>query len=79
MVEELTDHDIHQATLTRGAAMAIGEWLIESSILEKRVRELHMPELEAIAVAALSGYILTKNRILTESRRSDSDRTILVP
>lgn len=50
----------HQAWLgetRRKAALAMGEWLIQTAKLSKPVKELTLPELEAMADNAISIYL----------------------
>ncbi len=55
--------DAWQAHTTREAAKAIGNWLEERGRLHMPIQTLTMPELEAMAVNAISRWIvLNTNR-----------------
>jgi len=51
-----------QAALTRAASAGIAEWLKASGVLDKAVRHLRDDELDAMAAAAVSGYIVERSR-----------------
>ncbi|WP_085090259.1 hypothetical protein [Azospirillum oryzae] len=53
----MTD-DEFQAHATREAAKAIGEWLEATLQLDRQLRTLRLFELEAIAAAAISRYVV---------------------
>jgi hypothetical protein len=62
----MTD-DEWQAHVTRQAAKAIGEWLEARGKLHQPIRALTMPDLEALAVAAISRFVvLGSSRIKDE-------------
>ena len=67
MAERLTEDQI-QAQTTRAAAVAMGEWLIAAGITGKRVDQLHMADMEAMATAAISGWLKAREA-LVESQR----------
>lgn len=54
---EILVEDERQRRITRAAALSMGQWLIEAKLTGKRVADLHMHEMEAIATAAITGYI----------------------
>lgn len=49
--------DQWQAHVTREAALAIGEWLLASNRLDAPVKALSLPDLEAMATAAISRWV----------------------
>jgi len=49
--------DAWQASVTREAAEAVGEWLVGRGGLERPIRTLVIGDLEAMAVAAISLWI----------------------
>lgn len=53
----MTD-DEFQAHATREAAKAVGEWLQATLQIDRPIRTLRMFELEAIAAAAVSRYVV---------------------
>ena len=53
----MTD-DEFQSHVTREAALAAGQWLIDSNALNKPVHTLKLPELEAMTLAAISRFIV---------------------
>jgi hypothetical protein len=53
----MTD-DQWQAHVTRQAAKAIGEWLEARGKLHQPIRALTMSDLEALAVAAISSFVV---------------------
>ncbi len=52
--------------MTREAALAIGEWLQQAGILEKRVYQLSLVDLESMAVACISRYVATRKKLSDE-------------
>ena len=75
MAEPLTDDAIDQAIL-RQAAERLGEWLAESGILEKRVRDLRLHELEQMAMAAIAGHITARSFYQARSEARAGDGSI---
>ncbi len=63
----MTD-DEFQAYATREAAMAIGEWLIDAKVLEKPVQALRRHELEAMAAAAISRFMVLTAEEMAKGR-----------
>lgn len=56
----MTD-DQFQAFATREAAMAIGDWLMASVNLKRPIRSLTAFELECLATAAISRWIVCRS------------------
>ena len=56
-----------RALIVREAAEVLGEWLQGAKLLEKRIWQLRMPELESIVDVAVSAFIVAQSR--EESRR----------
>lgn len=67
------DEAARQQRLTQAAADAIGQWFLEARILEKKVGQLRMEELQDIATAAISGYQIQLSR---EERPSAPPRVV---
>jgi hypothetical protein len=55
----LTEDELQRAA-TAAAATAIGEWLLESGRLAAPIRSLTFAELQGIATAAVSGWIVAR-------------------
>ena len=53
--------DAFQAHATREAALAIGDWLIGSVRLNRPIRSLTLDELECLATAAISCWIVVRS------------------
>ena len=53
-----------QAASTRAAAEAMGQWLIGAGIVQKRIIHLNMAELENMATAAISGWVVKRAELL---------------
>ncbi len=59
-----TIEDALQAEMTRHAAYAMGEWLINApGVLDKKVRFLSIAELDALAVACISAYVTIRQKL----------------
>ena len=57
MAQRLSDDDWHDH-VTREAAKAIGQWLEARGRLHDPIRSLTLSELEALAVAAISRFVV---------------------
>jgi hypothetical protein len=66
MAAFLTEDEI-QAASTRAAALAMGEWLMAAGITGKRIEQLHMHELENMAMAAITGWLNKRQEIDLDS------------
>ena len=66
-----TVEDRIQAEITRDAALAMGQWLQDAGLLEKKIRFLNIAELESMAVACISAYVATRERLSAEPPSSD--------
>lgn len=76
MAERLTPDAAWQAQVTREAAKAIGEWLEARGRLHQPIAALTMPELEAMAISAISRFVvLASERI----RDRPEDSGALIP
>ena len=53
--------DAFQAHATREAALAIGDWLMESVRLNRPIRSLTLFELECIASTAIARWIVARS------------------
>ena len=67
----MTEDQIQAAT-TRAAAEAIGEWLIGAGIVQKRIIHLSMAELESMATAAISGWVVKRAELQKSLEQSKS-------
>jgi hypothetical protein len=65
--------DAWQAHVTREAARAIGQWLEGRGRLHQPIAALTRSELEAMAIAAISRFIVLASERIRE-RREDSQR-----
>ena len=70
----MTDDD-WQAHVTREAAKAVGAWLEERGRLHQSIRCLTMPDLEAMASAAISRFIVLASERIKESPPASPDLT----
>lgn len=52
--------DAFQAHATREAALAIGDWLLASVMLNRPIRSLTRAELESLATTAISRWIVIR-------------------
>lgn len=74
----MTD-DAWQAFVTREAAKAVGAWLEGRRRLHQPIRALTMPDLEAVASAAISRFIvLASERIKAWPAESDDLTQIML-
>lgn len=60
--EAVQQSDAWQAHTTREAAKAIGNWLVERGRLHMPINSLTMPELEAVAMSAISSWIVLNTK-----------------
>lgn len=50
-----------QAQATRQAALSMGEWLMEAGVLEKKVRQLSMTDMQAMAATVIARWIVLRS------------------
>ncbi len=73
----MTD-DEWQAHTTRQAAKVIGEWLEARGRLHQPIRALTMVELEALAIAAISRFIVLASKRIKAEPGEHPDLTLLL-
>lgn len=74
----MTDDEWH-AHVTREAAKAAGEWLEARGRLDRPTTSLTMPDLEAVASAAISRFVvLASERIQARPKESKDLRRLLL-
>lgn len=73
----MTDDD-WQAHVTREAAKAIGTWLEGRGNLHHSIRCLTLPELEAMAAAAISRFVVLASQRIREEPGQTADLTRLL-
>ena len=72
-------NDEWQAHVTGEAARAVGEWLEGRGRLHQPIRSLTMPELEAMATAAISRFVvLASERLRARPESSDALTRLLL-
>lgn len=54
----LLSENERQRRITHSAALAMGEWLISAGVLRKPVGSLRIEEMEAMATAAISRWVV---------------------
>ena len=64
------EDDESRKRIVRAAALVVGQWLQESCLLEKKVWQLQLPELEGLTNAAVSAFIVAESR---EKERRDAE------
>jgi hypothetical protein len=70
--------DEWQAHVTREAALEIGRWLEGRGRLHRPVASLTLPELEAMAVAAISRFVVLASERMLEAPEESEDLTRLL-
>ena len=79
MAERLMTDDEWQAHVTRETAKAVGRWLEGRGRLHQPIRSLTMADLEAVADAAVSRFIvLASERIKARPEESEELRALLM-
>lgn len=67
-----------QAHVTRETALEIGRWLETQGRLHRPVASLTLPELEAMAVAAISRFVVLASERMQEASEESEDLTRLL-
>jgi len=77
--EAVAQSDAWQAHTTREAAKAIGQWLEERGRLHMPIHSLTMPELEAMAISAISSWIvLNTNRAKDDPSHAEAVKWLML-
>ena len=80
MAQQLMTDDEWHAYVTTEAAKAIGEWLEARGRLYQPIRDLKLAELEAMASAAISRFIVLASRRIKEQPEETVElRNLLMP
>lgn len=74
----MTEDEI-QAQTTRAAAVAMGEWLIGAGIVERKIIHLRMEDLENMAIAAISGWVIKRAELEKIQSQEPPSQLVVLP
>ena len=69
----MMNDDQWQAHVTREAALALGKWLQEANLLDRKIGSIRIEELQGMAAAAVSRWVVLQSQRLEQSKSGEKD------